>query len=95
MSHNDLFAHPEFAAIAAFAGLAFGLLYFAVLRCSVLLLVDRRGWLGPLALTLGRIAAATLLLFLAARLGAVSLLAAFAGFLMARTIALRARRQAS
>ena len=94
MSHNDLLVHPEFTAMAVFAGLASGLLYFVVLRCTVALLIDRRGWLGPLALTLGRIASVALLLFLAARLGAAPLLAAFAGFLLARSIALRGQRRA-
>lgn len=75
------------------AGLGVGLVYFALLRKSALLLVapDGRAW--GLALTAGRMAAAVLLLWLAARLGALPLLAALGGFLVARTIQLRRYRQ--
>lgn len=79
------------AAMAA-AGLAFGLAYFAALRRTVLLL-GSGGRLGPAALSLGRIAAAVIFLGLAARFGAVPLLAAFLGFLLARALALRALRR--
>ncbi len=72
----------------------FGLLYFAALKRCVALLVGGQGWLGPLALTLGRIGAAAGILFVAAKLGAAPLLAVFIGFLMARAVALRAERRA-
>ena len=68
----------------AFAGLMFGLLYFATLKRSVALFVTG-GWFDPVALTLGRIGAVVGLLFLAAKLGAAPLLAAFIGFLLARS----------
>jgi hypothetical protein len=77
----------------AFAGAAFGLVYFAALDRTAVLLATGRGWLGPSILTLGRIAAATILLALIARLGAAPLLAAFLGFLAARAVALRAVRR--
>ena len=51
-----------------------------------------RGWFVPMALTSGRIGAAVVLLGLAAKLGAVALLATFVGFLIARALALRAGR---
>ncbi|MGO8952977.1 MAG: ATP synthase subunit I [Rhodomicrobium sp.] len=79
----------------AFAGFAFGLLYFIALRWTVTLFAGRGGWLGPLALTLGRIGAAAVFLAAAARMGAATLLAAFLGFLLARTLALRAAGRAN
>jgi hypothetical protein len=91
--------HATFASIAmlvlatASAGAAFGLVYFAALDRTVVLLAAGRGWLGPAALTFGRIAAATLFLALIARLGAAPLLAAFLGFLAARAVALCAARR--
>lgn len=94
MTHTELIAHPELTAIMAVAGLMFGLAYFMALKRSVALFVGGKGWLGPLALTLGRIGAAGGFLFVAAKLGAAPLLAAFVGFLMARALALRAERRA-
>ena len=94
MTHTSLIAHPELTVMTALAGLMFGLLYFATLKRSVTLLVDGKGWLGPVALTLGRIAAAVALLVVAAKLGAAPLLAAFIGFLLARALTLRAERRA-
>jgi hypothetical protein len=77
----------------AFAGFAFGLVYFVALHRTVTLFVAGGGWLGPSALTLGRIGAATIVLTLAARLGAVPLLTTFLGFLVARAVALHAVRR--
>ena len=94
MTYNSLLAHPELVVMTALAGLMFGLLYFALLKRSVTLFVGGRSWLGPLALTLGRIGAAIAFLSVAAKLGAAPLLAAFVGFLMARALALRAERRA-
>jgi hypothetical protein len=94
MTHNALSIDPELTILMAVAGLAFGLVYFATLKRSVMLFAAGRGWLGPLALTLGRIGAAVAFLFVAAKLGAAPLLAAFIGFLMARALALRAERRA-
>ncbi|MGA9827260.1 MAG: ATP synthase subunit I [Rhodanobacteraceae bacterium] len=82
-------------ALTGFAGFAFGLLHFAALKRTTVLLVSGQGWLGPLALTLGRIGATVIFLFLAVKLGAGPLLAAFAGFLLARALALRAGRRAA
>jgi hypothetical protein len=82
------------AAMMAVAGILFGLLYFAALRRSVALIAGRGGWLGALALTLARLGAAGAFLFGTAKLGAVPLLAAFAGFLLARAVALRSARRA-
>ncbi|HUZ74187.1 MAG TPA: ATP synthase subunit I [Stellaceae bacterium] len=77
----------------AVAGFLFGLGYFATLQRTVGLFVSRHSLLGPAALTLGRIAAAAVFLTLAAKLGALPLLAAFLGFLVARAYALRAVRR--
>ena len=85
------------AALAAemiISGFAFGLLYFATLKRAAALFASGSSWMGPLGLTLGRIAAAVIFLSLAARLGAAALLAASLGFLLARTLAVRAERRA-
>lgn len=92
--------HPATLALAlamAAVGFAFGLLYFAALRRSVARLVvtgltTERSWVEPVVLTLGRWAATALLLAIAARWGAASLLATFTGFLLARLVATRAAR---
>ena len=84
----------ELAALMAMAGLVFGALYFAALKRNVALFVGGCGWRGTLALMLGRLGAAVLFLVLAAKLGAVPLLAAFLGLLAARFSALRAARKA-
>ncbi len=81
------------AVTMAFSGFAFGLIYFAALQRSVRLFTSNRRWLGPVAFTLGRIAAAVVFLGLAAKLGALFLLAAFVGFLLARAVSLRAARR--
>jgi hypothetical protein len=94
MTYTGFITHPELTLLMTLAGLIFGLAYFAALKRSVTLLVGGKGWLGPLALTLGRIAAAAGFLFVAAKLGAEPLLGGFVGFLIARTMALRAERRA-
>jgi hypothetical protein len=78
------------------AGIAFGLAYFAVLRRSIdgFLQPGRRRTLA-VALTVGRVAAAVLFLWLAAKLGAVALIAALVGFMAARGIALRRNGEVS
>jgi len=80
---------------AGVAGFVFGLLYFAAVERTAALLVARKGLLGPISLTLGRVAAATLFLALAAQFGDASLLSAFSGFLLARVVALRKPGRAS
>lgn len=72
----------------ALAGLLVGLVYFAALHHTVRRFTGG-GWLAPVLLTLGRIALVVVLLIVAARLGALTLLAAFAGFVVARAIAVR------
>jgi hypothetical protein len=94
MTNATTFLVVELAITMACAGFGFGLLYFAALKRTTSLFIAGCGWLGPLALTLGRIAAAGIFLGLTAKLGAVSLLAAFAGFLLARAVALHAARGA-
>jgi len=94
MTPNNLIVHSELTFMMALAGFALGLVYFAALRRSVALFVGRKRWFGLLALTLGRIGAAAGPLFVAAKLGAATLLAAFIGFLMARALALRVERRA-
>lgn len=91
--------HPVFGPAAdivamTVVGLVFGGLYFMVLGRTVALLVAGGNWLGATALTLGRIAAAVVALTVAAKFGAFPLLAAFAGFLFARMIAVRIAKRA-
>jgi hypothetical protein len=76
---------------AAGLGLLFGLVHFAALRRTAELLGAGHR-LAPSALTLGRLAGAIVFYGLVARLGALALLSAFLGFLLARTAALRAAR---
>lgn len=85
----------SFALITAWAlgGLAFGFGYFAALRHTAELLAGGRARLVPVALTLGRFAAAILFLGLAAKTGAMPLLAAFLGILLARLLAMRAAQR--
>jgi hypothetical protein len=80
------------ALVAVTAGLAFGLAYFAVLRRTIDLYGAGGGRIVPAALTLGRVAGAILFLGFAARLGALPLMTVFGGFLLARSLALRAVR---
>jgi hypothetical protein len=76
--------------MTAAAGFGFGLAYFAILRRTVVIYATGRDWFGPLGLTLGRVGAAVLFLAAAAKLGAAALIAALCGFLLARTVAVRA-----
>jgi len=94
MTDNMLAIDPVTTAILAIAGVALGFAYFASLKYSVALLAEGKGWLRPVAYALGRFCAAGALLFVAVKLGAAPLLAAFAGFLVARVLVLRAHRRA-
>ena len=88
----DLATLSVTAAVAC-AGLGFGFAYFALVRKTALLFVAPQGRAVAFGLTLGRMAAAALLLWLAARLGALPLLGGLAGFLVARYAALRRHRK--
>jgi F1F0 ATPase subunit 2 len=77
----------------AIAGFALGIAYFASLRRGVHRLVARHAWLACMAWSLVRVAAAALFFAFAVRWGLPALLAAMAGFLAARTIALRCARR--
>jgi len=81
--------------VAGLAGLVFGLFYFAAVEWTAVLLAAKKGLLGPISLTLGRLAAATLFLAFAAQFGEASLLTAFLGFLLARAVALRKAKRTS
>lgn len=81
------------AALFAAAGLAFGGAYFAALRRTADLLAGGGPRFWPAAWTLGRLAAAIIFLGIAAKAGALPLLTALAGFLLARAPALRAVRR--
>ena len=81
------------AALLATAGLAVGVAYFGSLRRSVRLSIERHAWWCYLLTALTRIVAAALFFTLAVHRGAPALLAAFAGFLVARLLAVRAARR--
>jgi len=76
--------------VSAIAGCALGLVYFALLRRTVGMLSHRRSGAAAMSLTLARVGAAAIFFLLVARLGALALLTALGGFLLARTLALRA-----
>ena len=78
---------------ATLAGLVVGLVHFVALWRSIELYGAGRGRLAAAALTLGRVAGTIVFFGLAARLEALPLLASFLGFLLARTLALRAARR--
>jgi len=80
--------------VTAFAGCGFGLVYFAVLRHTLVMVARGRSGHAATMLTLLRLAAATAFFLLVARLGGLALLAALGGFLSARMLALRAERRA-
>ena len=90
------FTIPTAAVVTLMAPMGFGLgvIYFAALRRTVALIATPGAALQAIAFTLGRGAAALGVLGFAAWLGAVPLLSAFAGFLLARSSALRRGRRA-
>lgn len=76
----------------AVLGLALGWAYFALLRWNTALYLRGRHRGLALALQLLRFAVLALVLWQLARVSAWALLAAFAGFLIARVLALRGAR---
>jgi hypothetical protein len=89
---GSILANLARIALLAIAGLAFGCAYFAALRRTVDVYVAGRHRFVPAILTLARVAGATVFLVVAVQFGALPLLAAFLGFLVARALALRAAR---
>jgi F1F0 ATPase subunit 2 len=87
-------ADPLPIAFAAALGLVLGLAYFRLLRRSVERLAAGRGPAEAAVLALARVAAAVLVLWWLAGLGAPALLAGALGFLLARALALRSARRA-
>jgi len=81
--------------MAGLAGFVFGLFYFAAVERTAVLIASKKGVLGPISLTLGRVVAATVFLAFAAQFGETPLLSAFLGFLLARAVALRKAGRAS
>jgi hypothetical protein len=95
MTTFPLIPAPVLLAAITLAGFLSGLLYFAAVQRTAILFAAGRGWLAPVTLTIARIGLAATFLALAARLGAAPLLAAFAGFMLARAVALRTARRPS
>lgn len=93
MISDGFISNPAILPAISVAGFAVGLVYFAMLRRTAELYGAGRGWLGPAALTLGRVAGVAILLAFAAKLGAGPLLAAFLGFLVARMAMLHTVRR--
>lgn len=79
--------------LLAIAGFVLGMAYFASLRRGVQLSIARHAWLPYMLWALGRIAAAAIFFTFAVRWGVPALLAAFAGFLAARQLAVRTARR--
>lgn len=75
------------------AGFGVGMAYFASLRREVHLSVARGAWLRLAWSALVRVPLAALFFALAVRWGLPTLLGAFAGFLLARHVALHAARR--
>jgi hypothetical protein len=94
MIHRVTDVPAVIAALCGGGGIVLGLLYFAALRRSVAIFTDGGGWFAPAALTLLRIAGIVIALGVAAKLGAIPVLAVFLGFLIARGISLRLAREA-
>jgi N-ATPase, AtpR subunit len=93
MTAGLLASSSALTGIASLAGAGLGAGYFWALRRTTSLYAAGGGMLLPALLTLGRMAAAVLGFTLAAKAGAAPLLAAAAGFLAARSLALRAVRR--
>jgi len=90
-----IFLHTSLALIPmGLAGLALGLVYFHLLRRTVDALGAAAGWRRPLLFSVARVGGAVLLFGLVTHFGAPALLATFAGFLVARWLALRQSRRA-
>ena len=89
MSAGTILASVPLGLAMAVAGIAFGLVYFAALRRTSVLLATGSGWMAPLTFTASRIGGVIVFFALAAKLGAAPLVVAFAGFLAARAIAIR------
>lgn len=88
MSASGLVSVIGFAAL----GLALGFAFFVSLRINVGLYLGGGGWTAPLGLHLVRITVAAVAFWLAARQGAVPLVAMLAGFVAARPLAGRSVR---
>ncbi len=94
MSAPPLAAHAALLAMVAAGGMLLGWGYFEALRRSIAWFGAPAGRARSVALTAGRLLCAVGFFALIARLGALPLLLALAGFLAARSLALRTARRA-
>ena len=92
IAHDAILSLRPALALLAVAGFVLGIAYFASLRRGVYRSVARYSSVPYIVWALARIAAAALFFTFAVRWGLPALLAAFAGFLAARTLALRRAR---
>ena len=95
MSPNAIMEVLLAAVPAAALGAAGGWVYFRLLRLTIDSFVAGGGWRRGLVLTLARLGGVGALFWFAAQFGAVPLLAAFAGFLLARHVAVAASKRAA
>ena len=93
IAHGSLASPRPTVLLLGIAGFAMGLAYFASLRRGVQLSIVSHAWLQYMLWALARTAAAALFFTFAMRWGAPALLAAFAGFLIARQLAVRGARR--
>lgn len=92
-AHNNLASLRPAVLLLTAGGFALGIVYFASLRHGVRLSIARHAWLPYMLWALTRITAAALFFAFAVRWGVPALLAAFAGFLAARQLVVRAARR--
>jgi F1F0 ATPase subunit 2 len=93
ISHQTIASLGTAVPLLGAAGFVLGMVYFASLRRGVRLSVARGAWSRFVLSALARIALAALFFTFAVRWGAPALAAAFAGFLAARHLAVRAARR--
>lgn len=91
MMSPTFIADALLAAAGVAAGGLLGLVYFAALRRAVGAFVVQQRWPWLIAWSLARIVGAVAVLAVIARFGALALLAALFGFLLARGRSLRSR----
>jgi hypothetical protein len=93
MTYASVVSNAALLSVIAVAGFACGFAYFAILRRTAEFYGSGRTWFGPIGFTLGRIAGAAIFFASTAKLGTGPLLAAFFGFLLARTAAVHTVRR--
>lgn len=94
MSALAALSWPLSALLSFAGGVGLGFCYFRALRQTTEMLIGGGSMLLALGLTLGRVATIAAGFYLASRLGATALLAAFAGAMIGRMIIMAQQRRA-